>query len=271
VMVAVLFEPGFAGLALPVVALWWLRIGQRSSLRSARTTAARAQLVGLFVAPGLALGALAIALLRGPSAHALLWPGWERGGAPIPFFLASASGVAKVLAQMLGPTAIVAAAAGGLALLLPARRAAAAPGAPTSALAAMSSGAQPAPIASAATSSSLCGGVASAASPGAASIASAAQEAPPGPWTFAMLLAMAASGAFFDMQRLSIGVPSAAAIALAAGVAIHRLSAMATISLASPPATVAALEPPATLTAGAMIVAFTAGFLVLGPSLAGLL
>ncbi len=279
VVIAVLFEPGFAGLAVPVAALWWLRVGKRSPLgRGARTAAGRAQLVGLYVAPALALGALAVAALRFPTSEALLWPGWSAGGAPLPAAMASAAGVARVLAELLGPTAVVAAAAGALALLLPSRRLlpaaqATASAAPLAALVGAASGAHSGMHAIVVASSGPHS--APALAPSLSTSASAALDAPPGPWTFALLLAMAAGGALFDVQRAAIGVPSAAAIALAAGVAIQRLSAMAVVTMApsaapaGAPAGAMSMEgaPPSALTAGAIFVALTAGFLVLAPSL----
>lgn len=258
-LVATMFEPGYAALALPVAALWWLRVGRRATFgwgpRSARSAPAsssgRLHLAGVLTAPALALLAVAIAALRSPSGPALLWPGWHLGGATLSF--ASFGGAARAQAEMMGPTAVVAALAGALALLLPARRAAA----------------------------------------GDASTAQlAAPDAPAGPWTLAMLVAMALGGGFFAVERGALGVPSVAAVALAAGFAIQRLAAMAVITIgpagdSAPLGTImggelggsmlpagsgahvaaALAAPPTTITIGAVLVALTAGFLVLAPSL----
>jgi len=268
VLVATMFEPGYAGLAAPVAALWWLRVGRRATFgwgpRSARSaplsSSGRLHLAGVLTSPALALLAVAIAALRSPSGAALLWPGWTLGGAPLAF--ATFGGALRAQAEMLGPTAMVAALAGALALLLPMRR--------------------------------LVGGAGEAAS---SAPAAAVIDAPAGPWTLAMLGAMAASGAIFDVARGAIGVPSVTAVALAAGFAIQRLAAMAVITIGpagdaallgafpSAPAMggesgaamlpggsgahmAAALAMPATtITIGSIFVALTAGFLVLAPSL----
>lgn len=270
VLVATMFEPGYAGLAAPVAALWWLRVGRRATFgwgpRSARSAPAsssgRLHLAGVLTSPALALLAVAIAALRSPSGAALLWPGWKLGGAPLAF--ATFGGALRAQAEMLGPTAMVAALAGALALLLPMRR--------------------------------LVGGAASSGEPANAAPPPAI-DAPAGPWILAMLGAMAASGAIFDVARGAIGVPSVTAVALAAGFAIQRLAAMAVITIGpaddaallgafpSAPAlggesgaallpsgsgahVAAALAMPATtITIGAIFVALTAGFLVLAPSL----
>lgn len=214
--IATLFEPGYAGLSLPLVALWWLRVGRRSGLgRGVRSASGRAQALGLLIAPAISLGALLAVLLRWPSHEALLWPGWAAGGAPLE--IASASGAARALVERLGPTAMVAALGGGLALLLPQRL------------------------------------VRVEVSP----------AEPPGPWTFAMLAAMAAGGAVIDVARGVTGVASAAAIALAAGVALQRLAQLAVIVVPGG----AEEAPPRVLGGGAILVALTAGVLVLGPSL----
>ncbi len=301
VAIAVAFEPGFAGLAVPVVALWWLRVGQRAARglapRRARSAPhapgdGRMQLMAALIAPALALVSLAVAFLRAPAGPALLWPGWKLGGAAL--FASEVGGAVRAHVEMLGPTAAVAAAAGALALLLPARRL-----------------------------------NASAADSGDGALVA---EAPAGPWLLALLAAMAVSGTFFDLARGSLGVPAVMAVALLAGFAISRLAAMAVITigpadeialrgailssmgagagaesgavlgaipgaamssgasariagpLASPGSgamsamapmsamasgpMAAALAPPSvTITAGAIFVALAAGFLVLAPSL----
>jgi hypothetical protein len=269
VLVATMFEPGYAAMAAPVAALWWLRVGRRATFgwgpRSARSAPAfssgRLHLAGVLTSPALALIAVAIAALRSPSGAALLWPGWKLGGAPL--VLATFGSALRAQAEMLGPTAMVAALAGALALLLPTRR--------------------------------LAGnaGDAASAAPGPA----AALDAPAGPWSLAMLGAMAIGGAIFDVERGAIGVPSVTAVALAVGFAIQRLAAMAVITIGpaedaallgafpSAPAmggesgvamlpagsgahVAAALAlPVTTITIGAIFVALTAGFLVLAPSL----
>lgn len=214
--IATLFEPGYAGLSLPLVALWWLRVGRRSGLgRGVRSASGRAQALGLLIAPAISLGALLAVLLRWPSHEALLWPGWAAGGAPLE--VASTAGAARALVERLGPTAMVAALGGALALLLPAKLVR----------------------------------------------VEVAPAEPPGPWTFAMLAAMAAGGALLDVARAATGVASAAAIALAAGVALQRLAQLAVIVVPGG----AEEAPPRVLGGGAILVALTAGVLVLGPSL----
>jgi hypothetical protein len=211
--IAALFEPGYAALSIPLVVLWWLRVGRRSGLGQLRTAAGRAQAVGLLLPPAISLGALIAVVVRWPSEAALLWPGWSAGGAPLPD--ATAAGAARALAEMLGPTAVVAALGGSLALLLPAR--AHAP----------------------------------------------ASEAQPGPWTFALLLAMALGGAVLDVARGATGVASASAVALATGVALQRLAQLAVVTTAGETQD----APPRTFGAGAILVALTGGFLILAPSL----
>lgn len=286
VMIAVAFEPGFAGLAVPVVALWWLRVGQRAAMgfgprraRSAPRTPGegRMQLIGALIAPALALLSLAVALLRAPTGPALLWPGWKLGGAKL--YASELGGAVRAHIEMLGPTAAVAAVAGALALLLPARRL-----------------------------------NANAAESGDGALVA---EAPAGPWMLAMLVAMAIGGTFFDLARGSLGVPAVMAVALLAGFAIARLAAMAVITIgpADEPALLGSIVSPSagsesgavqgamqgmlsggasgkvtaamagqgsgtagmtamylpapvvTISAGAIFVALAAGFLVLAPSL----
>jgi hypothetical protein len=119
---ASIFEPGYAGLALPVLALWRDRVWRRRHLLPARARHRRWQVAELWVTPGLLVAAVVIAVVQWTAATALLAP-----GAPENLTLAiprSTLHAGRALAELLGPTAVVAALAGAMGLLsAPARSA----------------------------------------------------------------------------------------------------------------------------------------------------
>ncbi|MEZ4362334.1 MAG: hypothetical protein R3B48_19250 [Kofleriaceae bacterium] len=117
VLIAASLDPGYAALAAPLLALWWLRVGPPASPRGRRADVA-------WIALGRGLIPLLLLL-----AGVVAWRGWGRGASllwPHPatgrLAVSGVPDATRAAAALLGPTATVAA-LGGLGALLSPRRA----------------------------------------------------------------------------------------------------------------------------------------------------